>query len=304
MDDPFYHKIKSMKKSELHIHLGGSFPFDFLKKIAPNENDRSKLDSCIAKIKEGMKYEDCFAVFPLLSELVNSCELIEEGAYALCKFLEEDNVEYAEIRSTLKSLQGKDEEEYLKSMLKGMKRCDSIECVVVLSIQRGSTKDFVDKTVDLALKYGIKALDISGVSTSGDIGTHLDTLKKAKKCGLKITAHMGESIDETDQMLILEHLKPERIGHGVHLKEEAKQFILKHRIPVEVCPTSAKLVMHDGVHPWIKEYKKSKHPIAIGTDDPTVFGVDLTKELFDLRGELEEEDITGIIDKAKEMRFY
>lgn len=79
-------------------------------------------------------------------------------------------------------------------------------------------------TVDLALKYrdnGIIGIDISDISTTGNIMTIIPELLRAKENGLKIAVHMGESMNEQDQMLIINELKPDLIDHGVNLCDEA-----------------------------------------------------------------------------------
>ncbi len=298
---PRYSTIQQEPKAELHIHAGGAFPLDFLQEIAI-QAERQELQKFIGKLKGGMKYEDAFEVFPLISRIVNSNEKIEEGTFRICKALEADGVRFVEIRSGLKSLNEEDEEVYLQAILRGIERAtsDRFSGSVILSVQRESTAEYVAKTVSLAQKYmgqGVVGLDISGVSTRGDITPHLETLQKAKALGLYITAHIGESYDEKDQMLILEALKPDRIGHGVCLVPQAVDWIKAHNTPVEVCPTSARLVkMHEpeAVHPWILEHRDNAHPIIVCTDDPTVFGVGVSDEYYGLRDILSIDQIIEI----------
>lgn len=80
--------------------------------------------------------------------------------------------------------------------------------------------------------------------------------------------------------VILESLSPDRIGHAVFLTPEAKAWILTHRVPIEVCPTSSVLVQmvekyQD--HPGL-QYLMQGHPIIICTDDPLIFQNSLSSE--------------------------
>ena len=289
LSSPRYAALQKEPKAEIHIHVGGAFPPAYLRTIA-SEDQRRELDVFLERIKQRIDYEDVFAVFPLISRIVDTNKKIEDGAFHICEELKSDGVRVVELRSTLKTLDGKDEETYLKALLEGINRSttEDFTASILLSIKRDSSAEFVKTTVDLALKYksqGVVGIDISGVSTTGDIGMHLPILKEAKDQGLFISAHIGESYDETDQMDILQQLEPHRIGHGVCLAADAIEWIKEHKIPVEVCLTSAKLVkMHemDSLHPWLLAHKEEGHPIVLCTDDPTVFGVSLTDEYYGL----------------------
>ncbi len=279
--------IRALPKAEGHIHLGGSLLISHLHAIA-SETDQKALSLFLERVKGGVRYEDVFGAFALISRIVTSNQKIEDGTFYLCEELKRrDNVHHVEIRSGLKSFDGPGNEEgYLQAILAGIKRAAShqISATVLLSVKRSDSMEFVEKTVHLAKKYmnqGVVGIEISGDSTTGDIRPLIATIQKAKKLGLMLTAHIGESSKETDQMLILSELTPDRVGHAVNLTPTAKDWIKSKKIPVEVCPTSARLcTMHgpDETHPWLREYLDNGHPIIIGSDDPTVFNVTLSEE--------------------------
>ena len=279
-------ELRTIAKAELHLHAGGAFPPHFLKTIA-SAQQQLEIDNCLDLLIKGQEYEKGFAAFPLISKVVNTNEKIEKGTIAICESLINDGVTYVEIRSGLKKLDST-EEDYLLALLNALEKVNknnkNFRGFLLLSVQRGSSLSFVRTTIDLALKYrekGILGIDLSGISTQGDITNILDELKRVKETNLKLTVHLGESWNETNQVLILETLNPDRIGHGVCLTKEAMEFVKKNNTPVEVCLTSAKIVkMHDEneYHPWLLEYKNNGHPIIICTDDPTCFRVDLTDE--------------------------
>jgi adenosine deaminase len=94
--------------------------------------------------------------------------------------------------------------------------------------------------------------------------------------------HMGESPQETDQLALLHALQPDRIGHGVFLSPDAEDWILSHRIPIEVCLTSGTLVGfidHPSKHPGLRYFAQG-HPIMFCTDDPLLFSTFLSQELL------------------------
>lgn len=297
--------LRVLPKAELHLHAGGAFPLSFLEKHA-TPAQFEKLQQVTAKILQGIEYELAFEVFPIISAIVSTNALLEQGILAICQAAHADGVKAIEIRTGLKKLDGS-EEDYLKACLKGIKQ-SPVKCVLILSVRRDSKLDEVKTTLALARTYrneGIVGIDISGISTRGDIRPFLDLLQEAKRDGFKIAAHVGESYKETDQLLILETLQPDRVGHGVCLNDEAKKWILQNKTPVEVCITSAiasNMHKKEDRHPWLNKYKEQGHPIVICSDDPTVFGT-LTEEYRKLLGFLSMDEITKLAQESFKHSF-
>ncbi|MES2121838.1 MAG: hypothetical protein V4492_03550 [Chlamydiota bacterium] len=298
-DDVNVNSFQQLRKAELHLHLGGSYPKEYLLSIATQEQ-KDQLEKELDAIAKGVSYCDVFAVFQLVGKIINSEEKVQEGVQQLCFELQKDYVDYVEIRTGLKDL-GQGREAYLKAVLAGIQASKSpqFDAKVYLSLQRNSSAESVRETIHLALKYrelGVIGIDISGDSTVGAIDEIMPILIEGEKAGLAFVVHMGESPEESDQMLLLQMLHPIRIGHAVHLSREAREWIMKERIPVEVCLSSsvlAGMISDFAAHPGF-EMCRSGHPIVFCSDDPLIFSTDLSRELqlaqqygrFD-RGEIE-----------------
>lgn len=314
--------IKKLPKAELHLHLTGSYPLSYLQKIASNNNLNKEYKHLVSGLdnlaKRNVTYHEGFKYFLLVEQLVNTYEKVENGVVALGEELIKDGVAYAEIRTGLKDL-GKGHEEYLKAVLRGIDRCPkNIKLKLIISLRRNTDIALAKKTIDLAINYkkqGVVGIDVSGDSTIGNITEIITELQRAKKASLFLTLHLGESpkeIDNADKQLeqaeILEQLNPDRIGHGVFLSPQARQWVLKHSIPLEVCITSsiiAGMIERINDHPGIEYYLKHKHPIIIGTDDPLLFQTTLTKEyhkIMDL-DEINLAQVKEIILKSFEFAF-
>lgn len=280
-------QMKTIPKSELHLHMGGAWPLVYLKEISKPQ-EYSDLCIMLDQIQSAeVDYHNVFAVFSLISKIVHSDERVENGVVALCKDLLQDNVVYAEFRTGLKDL-GSGLDGYLASVLRGIQRGTNgttLKVGLILSLRRDSSVTIAEQTIDLALKYygkGVVGIDLSGDSTLGD-GKHVfPALIRAKENNLPITLHIGESKKETpeQQMMELLIIQPERIGHGVHLCEEGRRWIKEKNILVELCLTSA---VKTGMIPDAKEHPALKlllqgHPVAICTDDPLVFKTTLSQE--------------------------
>jgi len=275
--------IQQIPKAELHLHLGGSYPLSYLKTIATPQ-EFIALQKGIDLFADGVDYKQCFFVFNFINKIINTNKRVEDGAYFLCKELQKDNVTYVEIRTGLKDLEN-GFEGYLNAVINGIKRAaqPNFEAKILLSLKRKSTPECAQKTVDLALKYrdkGVVGIDIGDSSVDGNIINILPILVSAKAKGIPFVVHMGESPQETDQMLLLQHLEPVRIGHGVYLSSKAVRWIKNHNIPLEVCLSSsvcARMVKQHALHPGLKFYSEG-HPVAVCTDDPLIFKVNLSQE--------------------------
>jgi len=279
-------KMKQIKKVELHLHLGGAWPLDYLKEIA-DPTDFTELSDNLELIRSGVNYEKAFEVFPMIGKIVNTDQKIENGVVALCKELAGDNVTCAEFRTGLKDL-GSGLEGYLNAVLRGMEKGSlesGIKLGLVLSLRRDTPKDIAEKTIDLAIKYrekGIVGIDLSGDSTKGDGREAVEAILRAKENGFPVTLHIGESPKETkaQQLWELNKIQPQRLGHGVHLYDEAAAWMRHHNVPLEMCLSSAvqvQMISEAKEHPGLKLFKE-KHPVFICTDDPLVFQVSLSEE--------------------------
>lgn len=279
-------EMHQLPKVELHLHLGGSWPIDFLRNVA-KPADFSAFCHFLDLIDNGIDYHEEFKAFGLVEKIVNTDQLVEEGTFALCKNLAQDNVFMAEIRTGLKDT-GTGFEGYLKAVLKGLKRGRAefnLKLGLVLSLRRNTSKKDAEKTLELAIKYrgeGIIGFDLSGDSTVGNGQFALAALNEAAKEGFPITLHLGENAKECHQQQLNEliALNPKRVGHCVFLGTPAKEWIIANKTPVEMCLTSAlkvKMIDHHEEHPALA-LLKAKHPVLICTDDPSMFKVSLSDE--------------------------
>lgn len=298
--------LKALPKYNAHCHLGGEIPAATLLKYGSPAQIQA-LTQAMSEIASGKEYEKAFCIFPLISQIINTHEKLKEATFQTCQQFKCDNNQVVLMRTSLKQLDNRDYEEYLKTVLEGIQEAasDDFNIFLMLSLKRSSSLEMAKLTVDLTLKYrekGLVGIDISDISTIGDIKTIIPELLRAKENGLKIAVHMGESAQEQDQMFIIRELKPDLIDHGVNLCEEAKEWIKKQNIPVTVCLTSSiatKMHHQTSPHPWITEHLKSEHPIDLGTDDSTVFGnIVLSDELFRLCSDLEFDKILQIAEKS------
>ena len=232
-------------------------------------------------------YHKCFNAFGLAAKIVNTNEKIEAGTKALCERMAEDGLVYAEIRTSLKDL-GSGLEDYLLAVLRGVKEAckdKPLDVKIILSLKRSSSLEIANETLRLLLKYrneGVVGLDLSDNALVGDGKGILGIIEEVHRQNIPVTLHLGECAEETavQQMAELQSIQPSRIGHGVFLCGEAKEWILSRRLPIEMCLSSA-LMAHMVAsmcdHPALQLLREG-YPVCICTDDPLIFGTDHVKE--------------------------
>lgn len=279
-------KLKSSLKTDLHTHLGGAIPIEFIEKYSIGQ-EYAEFIRFIEKLRSGMDYSEGFKAFSMIGKVLNSNKRIEEAAYEFCRTQNYDNVTFTELRTGLKRLDG-NFEDYLDAVIAGLEKGMKdypVRVTLVLSLRRETSIEDANEIIDLAIKYRgqlLTGIDVSGESIKGDCSGIFEALKRAKSNGLPITLHIGENnLESSEQQLReLTEIQPSRVGHAVHLCPEARAWIEDKQIVVEACIRSAlsvSMISKPSQHPALELFKKG-HPVVFCTDDSTLFG-DLSEEL-------------------------
>ena len=132
----------------------------------------------------------------------------------------------------------------------------------------------------------IRGFGLAGDENAGTPADFAYAFDMAREAGLRLTAHAGEWGGPQSVRDALEHLKVERIGHGVRSIEDPGLVaeLAARGTVLEVCPGSNVAL---GVYPsW------EAHPIArlreagvkatVSTDDPPFFHTSMTREYEEL----------------------
>jgi len=104
----------------------------------------------------------------------------------------------------------------------------------------------------------------------------------AGRGGLLLVPHGGELLGAASVTATLDRLRPDRIGHGVRSVEdpEVVKRIASAGITLEVCPSSnvALGVAPDAAAVPVRALFEAGVPVALGADDPLLFGRRLVKQ--------------------------
>ena len=281
--------VRGMPKVELHAHLGGSIRLETLNELMESKGLKG-LDFTVSKQAESDTDSDrmakCFEIFDAIYKVTDSLAVIERITREVIEDYAAENTAYLELRTSLKSFDGKKASAYLDTVLSTIASTNAslpdnkkVPTKVLVSINRGKPVADAQTAVDIAIAYkdkGVVGIDFSGNCYKGTWDEFLPMLQQARTAGLKTTIHAGEK-DDFEELSKMLDFSPDRIGHFVFTDKAAEQRVRDAKIPIEMCITSNLITAH--WHPsehhiihWLE------HPISINTDDRGVFSVTLTSE--------------------------
>jgi adenosine deaminase len=116
----------------------------------------------------------------------------------------------------------------------------------------------------------------------------------ARRAGLALVPHAGELLGPTAVETTVESIHPDRIGHGVRSTEDPRvlDLVADSGIALEVCPRSnvALGVYGSPEEVPLRAIVDRGIPVALGADDPLLFGSRLAAQYDAARDELGFDD--------------
>jgi adenosine deaminase/aminodeoxyfutalosine deaminase len=274
---PSYH---DWPKAELHLHLEGSVDAATLMELAPGLS---------AGAAEAMYRFDGFAGFlQSFAAVVKSLETPEDYGLVtrrLLEKLEAENVRYAEvILSAGVVLWKKQEFGPVFDAIADAAEGSPVRVRWIVDAVRQFGADHAMEVAQLAAARtgrGVIGFGIGGDEERGPAAWFGEVYKFARRSGLHLTAHAGESAGPESVWGALE-LGAERIGHGVRAIDDPVlvKHLREHGIPLEISITSNLVTGVIGSldeHP-VRRLFDAGVPLTLNTDDPAMFGTTLSRE--------------------------
>lgn len=299
MERLYSHNIRDILKVDLHRHLDCSVRWSTILELAP------QVGIPLAPTSQGQKdqflitgpMKDLGSVlnkFMNAQKVLASEEILTRVAYEACEDAFNDGVRLLELRYAPtfiadghKSLTF---EKIHRSLLKGIDKARKqfpMLIGLICIIQRIKSYEIAEKVVDFAIdnKDSFLALDLADNEEGFDPKTFAPLFQKAKKAGLRITVHSGETPQPQSASWVrdsIEILGAERIGHGIQIinNPSVLEFVKDRRIPLEVCPISNYLTQSFPTyeaHP-IRQLMNAGVLVTINSDDPGVFATCLSDD--------------------------
>ncbi|NHZ84393.1 MAG: adenosine deaminase [Planctomycetia bacterium] len=289
-----------MPKVELHLHLDGAFPLDFLFELIHKYGDDPRINS-ISDLQNRFIFKD-FSHFidtwfwknQFFREPID----FEESVYQTLLKLYHQNIVYLEAFFSpwdYKNL-GVNPTDIIQANLNAVKRAEkdfNIRCRLIVDITRDHGHEYaIDRLNEITPFLGEDIIGIGLGGSEQNYPTYLfkNVFNEAKKRGFHCVAHAGEVMGPKSIWSAINDLKVERIGHGVRAIEDPKlvEYLQIEQIPLEICLISnIKTGIYSGFtdHPFAELFSKGLL-VTVNSDDPTMFGSTLANEYSILYQEL------------------
>ncbi|MCE9593419.1 MAG: adenosine deaminase [Planctomycetes bacterium] len=201
---------------------------------------------------------------------------LERVAFEFIEDMAKDGVIHAEVRFAphFHTQKGLGLDAVMRSVLKGLRRGSQqfdVGFGLIVCAMRNEPEALSMKMAELAVTYrneGCVGFDLAGEEAGNPASDHQRAFEFAKRENFAITIHAGESFGPKSIWQALHFCGAHRIGHGTRLVEDIvlyegkvikleplAQYVLDHRIPLEICLSS-------NVHTGATE-SLEKHPFPI-----------------------------------------
>jgi len=246
--------------AELHAHLGTSVSPTVLWQIAHEsgfklpKNDFGEFKDFITlSPRRKMKLETYFSkiYWPVLDKLSSGSIAVEQATYHTMTGAYRRGITLIELRNNpMKHNRGAeyDLDHVIMAMLRGMERalleCTGLSAGLIFCMAREFPMEQNAIILDKAIKYksrGVVGIDVAGPADAGfKMKEYAPLFQRARKAGLHITVHSGETRDANDMWDALHFAQPDRIGHGIRAAYDPSLMkeLAKRRTVLEVCPMS------------------------------------------------------------------
>ncbi|WP_327353107.1 adenosine deaminase [Streptomyces sp. NBC_01304] len=307
--------IAGLPKAELHVHHVGSASPRIVAELAARHPD-SAVPTDPEALADYFTFTD-FAhfikVYLSVVDLIRTPEDVRLLTFEVARDMARQNIRYAELTITPSSstLRGGIDAHAFMDAIEDARKAAEAELGVVLrwcfDIPGEAGLEAAEETLRLATTEGLRPEGLVSFGLGGpEIGVPRPQFKpyfdQAIAAGLHSVPHAGETTGPGTIWDALNDLGAERIGHGTSATQDPELLahLAKHRIPLEVCPTSniaTRAVTDLDQHP-IKEMVAAGVVVTINSDDPPMFGTDLNNE-YAVAARLLDLDEQGLATLAK-----
>lgn len=261
--------------------------------------------------------EEVLEVLGLVQGSFRSLEAVERISREAVEDLAADGVRLAELRFSPEfffSPGGLDWDAAMERVLVGVtetaERLDvAVGLIAIFSRDYGI--DSAWRTIAFAERHRehLAGFDIAGSELPYPPELYVDVARAVHDLGLPLTAHYGESGPAAYAREAIELLGVRRLAHGISVAQDPAvvELALEREVGLDMCPTSnlrTGAVRSLAEHPALPLLRRGLL-VTINTDDPGLFGIDLTHELELARDELgfTEDDLRRATENALRTSF-
>lgn len=287
--------MRELPKIELHLHLEGAAPPDFIRGLAAGKS----VDLAGIFDETGAyaytDFRDFLRVYEAATAVLQSPEDYARLTRAVLDECAENGVIYVETFLSPDFCGGRDLSawrEYLAAIREAADAAERANGIlhrgIVTPVRHFGPEKARETAICAAETAGdwVVGFGIGGDEGAGQLADFAWAFDCAREAGLRLTAHAGEWGGPESVRDALDSLRVERIGHGVRAAEDPAlvRRLAEDGIVLEVCPGSNVAL---GIYPDFRS-----HPIAplreagvrvtVSTDDPPFFRTTMTREYEEL----------------------
>jgi adenosine deaminase len=295
--------------AELHTHLGASVDPAVMWTLAHEQG-------IALPVKDYWEFVELVTVdprgvegLPELDQIYKWTELIQSSPLAVERSVHgaiggayrTQNITTLELRfNPMKRNRGgeRDLDHIIMAAVRGLDRAGleypRVRAGLILMMDRTFTREQNEVIIEKAIRYrerGIVGVDIAGPRPNSGRYPYRELaplVQQARAAGLGVTIHVGEEggadgIAEIGE--VVEHLRPERIGHGILAAqdEETMRLVQDAGVVLEICPTSnlltGALADEEALRETVSAFVDREIPFTIATDGPEMMRTHLRDEL-------------------------
>lgn len=308
--------FRKLPKVLLHEHLDGGLRPSTVIELAKEDGyqglpteDAEELAAWFHRGAQKGNLPEYLEGFAQTCGVMQTKDSLERVAYEFLEDMKEDGVVYAEIRFAplLHTDGGLTQDEVVNAVLVGLRRGEKdfgVKWGVIICALRHLDSSL--EAAELAIRWreaGVVGFDLAGGESGFPPKNHIDAFHAIQRANFNITIHAGEAFGLESIWQALQYCGAHRLGHATRLRDDIRvaedgsfqlgtlaQYILDHRIPLEMCLYSN---LHTGACKKLEDHPfglffKNGFRVCLNTDDRLMSDTTMTKEtilateLFDL----------------------
>jgi adenosine deaminase len=315
--------LRAIAKVELHRHLEGSLRVASLLEVSREHGlplPAATAEALAPLIEVRAPMRDLLAVlsaFEIFQRAFVSPAAVERFAFEAVEDAARENVQLLELRCSpdfMARPHGLDWDALMEALLRGSQRAAAqtgIALGLIAIVSRGYGLASAERTADFAIRWrhALVGFDLADDEVRFPSRLFAEPVRRVREAGLPVTVHTGEGTSPASVRDALDSLLPRRLGHGVAVAQDEAliERVLAAGIALEMCPTSnlrTRAVPSAAEHPARALLRRGLR-VTISSDDPGLFGIDLTHELEVARRDLgfSDRDLALATKNALEASF-
>ncbi len=284
--------VRHLPKAELHLHLEGTIAPETLVELSQNKDAETLTLEAARDLYHYKDFSGFMLAFKAITERLCTPDDYELITYRMIEALASQGVVHAEVYVSVGVVyywRRIEFEPLFAGMERGRIRGEKEFGVSVLWIF-DAVRHFGPEEAERVFRKAAELMplhpSIIGIGIGGDerrtgAEPFRELYTEAKKNGLHLTAHAGETVGPEGIWSAL-NIGAERIGHALSAGNDPEliEVLATKQVPVEICITSnlrtgccARLEDHP-----VREYLENGLMVTLNSDDPALFGSDLCAE--------------------------